>query len=163
MWENVDMKIRLATANDIDTLIKVRFDYFLTENWELTPEKKTLIYSQLKQYFTSHLNLDFFAAFAEDASGEIASAAFLAISEKPANLSFPTGKTGTILNVLTYPQYRRMGFATKVLVLLIKKAKSQNLSFIELSATDQGKPLYEKIGFQQSTASHYTEMKLKLL
>lgn len=157
------MIFRMATADDIDSLITVRFDYFKAENWEVTDEKKVLIQSQLQRYYPAHLNLDFFAGLAVDNACGIASVAFLAISEKPANLSFPTGRTGTILNVLTYPQYRNMGYATEVLKLNIAEAKRQELSFIELSASEMGKPLYKKLGFQELKPLHFTEMRLALL
>lgn len=159
------MNIRMAMINDVVTLIKVRFDYFTAEKWEMTDDQRVSISSQLQQYYSKHLNLDFFAALVEDDSGNVISTAFLAISEVPANLlSFPTGRTGTILNVLTYPGYRRMGYATNALNLLIDEAKRQNLSYIELSASELGKPLYEKLGFKEPQPSaHFTKMKLSLL
>ena len=130
------MNTRMATYSDIDTLIKVRFDYFAAEQWELSNDNRDLISSQLQQFYSKHLNLDFFAAFVEDDTGNVVSTAFLEIFEKPANLLWPTGKTGMILNVLTYPEYRRMGHATNTMNLLIEKAKQQNLSYVELSASD---------------------------
>lgn len=156
------MNVKMANHNDIDTLIKVRFDYFAAENWELTNEKRHLIRSQLQQYCPKHLNHDFFAAFIKDEDGNVLSVAFIVILEKPANLSFPTGKTGMILNVLTYPKFRGKGYATQVLNLLIDKAKEEDVSFIELSASELGKPLYEKLGFKK-LESHFTEMRLSLL
>jgi predicted GNAT family acetyltransferase len=153
----------MATYEDINTLIKLRFDYFAAEKWELTNDKRNLISSQLHQYYSKHLNLDFFAAFVEDDSKNIVSTAFLVIFEKPANLSWPTGKTGMILNVLTHPEYRKKGYATDTMNLLIEEAKQQNLSYIELSASELGKSLYKKLGFQELGSSHFTEMKMSLL
>jgi ribosomal protein S18 acetylase RimI-like enzyme len=157
------MIVRFASINDISTLIRVRFDYFDTEGWILADDKMAMIRAQLQQYYQEHLNRDFFAAFAENNEKAIASVAFLVISENPANLSWPTGKTGMMLNVLTYPEFRRKGYATQVLKLLIDKAKEKNLSFIELSASELGKSLYKKLGFRIIEASHFTEMKLPLL
>lgn len=158
------MNIRMATIDDVATLIKVRFDYFAAEKWELTNDERVSISSQLQQYYSKHLNLDFFAAFVEDDIRNIVSTAFLVIFEKPANLSWPTGKTGMILNVLTYPGYRKMGYATNTMNLLIEEAKKQDLSYIELSASDSGKPLYKKLGFQElESSTHFTEMKISLL
>lgn len=161
--EVTTMNVRMATLNDADALVKVRFDYFAAEKCEITNDKKVLISSQLQQYFLKHLNFDFFAAFVEDDSGYIVSTAFLVISEKPANLSWPTGKTGMILNVLTYPEYRRMGYATSTMDVLIKEAKRQNLSYIELSASASGKQLYDMLGFQELESTHFTEMKMFLI
>lgn len=156
------MIIRFATASDINALIQIRFDYFSAEGWTLTDGKMAMIRSQLRQYYKEHLNRDFFAALAENDDKSVVSVAFLVTSEKPANLSFPTGKTGLMLNVFTYPTFRRKGYATQILNLLIDKAKEVNLSFIELSASELGKPLYEKLGFKKSE-SHFTEMKLPII
>jgi len=114
-------------------------------------------------YYSKHLNLDFFAAFAEDDKGGVISTAFLAIYEKPANLSWPTGKTGLILNVMTYPEHRRMGYAINVLNFLINGAKKHELSYIELSASGMGLPLYKKLGFKEREYSRFTDMRLSLI
>lgn len=157
------MNARMANHNDVDKLIKARFDYFATEKWEVTNDMRDGICSQLQQYYTKHLNVDFFAALMETDSGIIVSTAFLVIFEKPANLSWPTGKTGMILNVLTYPEYRKMGYATNTMNMLIEEAKKQDLSYIELSASDLGKQVYKNLGFQENKTSNFTEMKMSLL
>lgn len=153
----------MASLDDIDNLVKVRFDYFAAEKWEVSPERHEIIENSLRQYYLKYLNTDFYVAFVE-VDSEIASVAFLAISNKPANLSYPTGRIGTIFNVLTYPKYRKRGYATCTMNLLLAEAKKQNLSYIELSASEVGKSLYQKLGFKESISSaHFTNMKLSLL
>ena len=157
----MSIKIRLASVDDIENLIKVRFDYFDIEKWEVSAIQHIEIENSLREYFTKYLNTDFFAAFVE-VEDKIASVAFLSISYKPANLSFPTGKTGTIFNVLTYPKYRKNGYATTIMNFLLDIAKTKNLSYVDLTATKLGKPIYEKLGFTEEE-SKYTKMKLSLL
>ena len=157
----MSIKIRLASVDDIENLIKVRFDYFDIEKWEVSDIQHIEIENSLREYFTKYLNTDFFAAFVE-VEDKIASVAFLSISYKPANLSFPTGKTGTIFNVLTYPKYRKNGYATTIMNFLLDIAKTKNLSYVDLTATKLGKPIYEKLGFTEEE-SKYTKMKLSLL
>ena len=153
----------MASLNDIDTLVKVRFDYFAAENLEVSTEQHRIIENNLRQYYSKYLNTDFYAAFVE-IDNEIVSVAFLAVSNKPANLSFPTGKTGTIFNVLTYPEYRNRGYATSIMKLLLDEAKKQDLSYVDLSSSESGKSLYQKLGFKESKPSaHFTNMKLSLL
>ncbi len=157
------MMIRMAAKDDIEHLIQFRFDYFATENWQITGEARMQMESRLRQYYSQHLNRDFFAALAEADGGEIVSTAFLVIVEKPANLSFPTGKTGLLLNVLTKAKHRGKGYATGTITALIERAKRLEVSYIELSASEMGKPLYEKLGFQEKTSSHFKPMQLSLL
>jgi len=152
----------MADQNDLELLIKLRFDYFAAEDQIFTPEEKASLTANLTSYIQRHINIDFYAAFAE-VDGQIASTAYLATSEKPANTTWPTGKIGTILNVLTYPEHRKKGYATACLNALIDLAKRENLSYLELSASEMGQPVYEKLGFKVPTPSHFTPMRLSLL
>jgi len=153
--------VRKATIADMETLIKLRLDYLATDKGSLTEEEEKVIRSQLLEYFKKNIGQNCVAVFAEE-NGKVISTAFLAISEKPANPSFITGKTGTLLNVLTYPEYRRRGYATKVISEIIDESRRLGLSYIELSATEDGKPVYEKLGFIERK-SKYTEMVMRLV
>ena len=155
------INVRFAGPGDIEKLIKVRFDFFDAVKRESTAELHFVIESNLRQYYIKHLNNDCFAAVVEE-DGAIASVALLTVFEKPANSSWPTGKTGTVLNVLTYPEHRKKGYAGAAVTALIEEAKRQNLSFVELAASDEGKPLYEELGFATTKPSGNTEMKLCL-
>lgn len=155
-----DFVLREADINDISLLVELRFAYLREDRGSLTAEEETALYKVLPDYFARNLGTMFFAYLIE-IDGKAVSTAYLAVSEKPANPAFITGKIGTILNVYTHPAYRRKGYATMVLKKLIDRAREQNLSKIELSATADGKPVYEKIGFTEKN-SHYTEMQLRL-
>jgi N-acetylglutamate synthase-like GNAT family acetyltransferase len=49
--------------------------------------------------------------------------------------------------VLTRPEYRRKGLARQLMEDLISSAKRRGISTIKLDATDEGRPLYESLGF----------------
>ncbi len=155
------MQIRKANVDDIDTLIKIRLDYLVADRGSLTLEEEAAVRAQLTKYFPEHINRDFIAILAE-IDHQVVSAVFLAIAEKPANPDFITGRTGTLLNVLTYPEYRRRGIATRIIGEIIGEAQKLKLSSIDLSATPDGKSLYEKLGFIEPR-SKYTTMKLQLI
>lgn len=50
--------------------------------------------------------------------------------------------------VLTDSNYRRRGFARKLLQHTIDRADELRVESLKLDATDQGRPLYEKLGFR---------------
>ncbi len=83
----------------------------------------------------------------------------MAINEKPANNNFTNGKIGTLLNVYTYPEYRKNGLSTNIMKIIIEEAKKQNVSEIELIATNDGEKVYKKFGFKEPEMKY---MKLKL-
>lgn len=153
------MTIRKATIEDLNQLITLRLDYLRMDHGELTAEQEAGIRQQLSTYLPRHFAAGDFIAMMAEENGRIVSSAFLVVVEKPANPSFPTGRTGTIQNVLTYPEHRRQGYAFKVLTALIEQAKNIGVSQLDLMATDVGRPLYEKLGF---TVPHYTSMRLRL-
>lgn len=147
---------RFAAQEDVDTLICLRFAYLEEDQGTLDPGARSILRQQLSSYFPRALGSTLVAVLAMD--GPLAvSTACLVITEKPANLAFPTGKTGVILNVYTLPAYRRRGME-----MLIDEARHRGLSSLELSATEQGRPLYEALGFTKKKTA-YTPMKLSLL
>ena len=152
--------LREVTAQDIALLIELRLTYLRADRGFLTEEEEAALLKVLPDYFARNLGTMFFAYLVE-ADGKAVSVAYIAVAEKPANPAFITGKVGTILNVYTDPEYRRRGYATMVLKRLIDRAKELDLSKIELSATEDGRPVYEKLGFCMKE-SHYTEMQLRL-
>lgn len=153
------MEIYKATLNDLNDLIQLRVDFLKMDAGHLSEEDENAIRIQVKSYFEKHLAFGDFVATIAKVDGQIASAAFLIIQERPANLSFPTGVTATLLNVITYPEYRQKGLATRVVEAIIKEAKKKNVSSIELYSTGEGKSLYKKLGFKQPS---YEAMRLKL-
>ncbi len=153
------MIIRKVTIDDLETLIHLRFDYLAEDMDAISGKDKQLIEAQLRSYFPNHLvNQTFIGVVAEE-DAKVMCAAFLTISERPANPLFINGKTGTLLNVLTYPQYRRQGLATKVIGRIIDEAKQCGVSSIDLFATDDGKVLYKRLGFCDT---RHPAMRLKL-
>lgn len=153
------MNLRRVNVDDIELLIKLRIDYLTEDSGNILPSEKEKIKEQLHHYFPKHISDDTFIGVIAENDNEVMCVAYLAISEKPANLSFITGKTGTLLNVLTYPKYRKQGIATKVIRKILDEAKLCGVSHIDLSATSDGKLLYEKIGFRKSK---YTAMRIQL-
>ncbi len=160
MGENSTV-FRLAGKEDIETLIRLRLAYLHTDYQALTIADEEVLRGQLAQYYPAHLGSDCLAAMAVE-GGQTASVAMLVIFERPANPSFPTGKTATLYNVFTHPEYRRKGYAERTVLLLIHEARRAGVSYIDLMASDEGRPLYEKLGFG-TFSSDYTAMKLGLV
>lgn len=155
------MELRLATTKDLETLTRLRLAYLRTDYAALSSQQEQQIAAQLEEYFPGHLGRDCFIYLAEEQGAAIA-CAFLIVSEKPANPSFPTGKIGTLMNVYTLPAHRRKGYASALAERAIADSKQMGLSYLELKATKDGLPLYQKLGFLQE-ASEYTPMRLTLI
>jgi GNAT superfamily N-acetyltransferase len=66
-------------------------------------------------------------------------------------------RRATILNVYTYPDYRRRGIARLLMQTMIAWCKHENFAGVTLHASDDGRHLYESLGFESSN-----EMRLAL-
>ncbi|MDE5772100.1 MAG: GNAT family N-acetyltransferase, partial [Ruminococcus sp.] len=120
-------------------------------------DKIVYISDNLHTYLCNHLNNDLFVFVCRDVD-KIVSCCFLCISEKPSNPTFINGRTGTVLNVYTKPEYRRKGIAGKLIKMLLSEAANLNVDFVELKATDSGYDLYKSLGFED-VVSKYHNMK----
>ena len=149
--------VKKADLSDIDELVRLRIDYLTEDYGSLTDIQIEKIRNQLPEYFKNHLNKDLFVYIMK--SEKIISCCFLLVSEKPANPSFIHGKTGTVMNVYTLPEYRRKGIAGNIMKFLIADAEKMGLDFIELKSTDDGYNLYKSIGFKE-VFSKYRNMKI---
>lgn len=153
--------LRKAVQTDIPELCRLRMEYLTEDLGEMSAEMYAQIEAQLHTYFAAHLGKDCVVFTAALPDGTLAANAILYCMEKPANPFFPNGKDGTVLGVYTMPQYRGNGLATGMMRLLIEEGKARGLSRIALSATADGRPIYERLGFTLAQ-SHYVSMVLTL-
>jgi GNAT superfamily N-acetyltransferase len=66
-------------------------------------------------------------------------------------------RRATILNVYTNAEYRRRGLARKIMQTIIHWCKREGFARVTLHASEDGRHLYESLGFESSN-----EMRLKL-
>ena len=149
-----------ATKKDIDALTELRISYLQEDLGVISDENLELMQATLPSYYEKHLNKDLIVYVTRDEM-DIVSCAFLLIVEKPMSPSFITGKTGTVLNVYTKPDYRKKGYAKKLITTMLEDAKAEGLSIIELKATEDGYSLYKSVGFEDVVAK-YRNMKIVL-
>ncbi len=142
------MKIFFASEPEIEELTDLRMFYFETECYKLDENQFEEIRKQNIDYLKDHLNGSGYVAAASE-NGRIIAAAYLTIIHKAANLHFPTGCYGEVYGVYTLPEFRRQGISTKLMNLVMDKCREENCSFVQLGATQEGFPVYKKLGFYE--------------
>lgn len=149
-----------ATSKDISMLTDLRVAYLQEDLGSITDDDLCAIKSSLPGYYEKHLNDDLLVYVARD-KADIVSCAFLLRVEKPMSPSFLTGKTGTVLNVYTKPEYRGRGCAKNLMTMMLEDAAAGGVSVIELKSTEDGYALYKTVGFEDVKAK-YHNMKIVL-
>ncbi len=151
-----NLTFRMAEIEDVDNLVKLRLKYVNADYGEIDSETEAILRAQLNEYFPARLNKDIFGFLCFDGDKAV-SMVLLYIMDKPAFVTTPSGRSGTLLSVVTLPEYRKRGIAGKLVKMALEKAKRLGADFVELQATADGAPLYKKIGFKDKE-SHYTPM-----
>lgn len=152
------MIVDKASEKQIDALVELRIAYLQEDLGTISGEDLHCLKEALPQYFGKHLNRDLFVYIAREAE-EILACAFLLVVEKPMSPAFITGKTGTVLNVYTKPEHRKKGYAKQLLNALLEDAKEQELSVVELKATEDGYHLYKSVGFEDVVSKYHNMRK----
>ena len=150
----------MACKEDISELIRLRIAYMIDDFGSISEYERTCMEEQLPGYFDRRLGKELIA-FVARAEGRLVAAAYLLIIEKPANPFLPNGLDGEVLSVFTENEYRGQGICTQLMKNMIEYAKEKRLCRIDLIATEEGYPVYKKVGFEDKTQK-YLDMRLKL-
>ena len=153
------MHIYEAALEDLDKLIQIRIDFLRGHGDSMSTDMENTLRTQLTAYIPKHLNRDLFI-FAVKEDESIIATVFLSLVETIPNSVYPNGRTGVVHNVYTCPAYRKTGLATALLQEMLNKARPLDINSIDLIATEDGRPLYEKSGFQ---SIKNTYMRLSLI
>lgn len=142
-------KIRLATLDDIDALVRLRL-VFLEEVGNLSVDTD---WRELGEAFGEYLRRkmptgEFLAFIAESVeTGEIVATSGLTFFERPPNGTNPAGLEAYLSNMYTVSDWRGKGLGTALVAAIVDYVKETPARRIWLHATEQGKPVYEKAGF----------------
>lgn len=151
------MVVENANIDDVNLLTELRLEYLKEDHGKLSESDIEIIRRDLPNYFKKNLNQNIFCYLIREKE-EIAACAFLLLVEKPMSPAFITGRTGTVLNVYTKPQYRHKGYARGIMNKILSDAVEKNLSVVELKSTENGYRLYQSVGFVDEV-SKYQSMK----
>jgi ribosomal protein S18 acetylase RimI-like enzyme len=155
-----DIIFRKLNKNDKELFVNLRIQFLMDCFDVINESEKIQIKNNLNLYFDEHINKNDFIGMIAVYNGNIVSTAYLIILDYPANPNLISGKAGTLLNVYTFPEYRRKGIVKKLLEEIIKEAKLIGINSIDLKATEDGYNLYKKIGFKDD--DNYKGMILKM-
>ena len=142
------INIRIATTDDIEAMMSSRMEMLKVVN-DLPADyvHSEEMVRESRDYF---LHGDHMTVLALDGDAVIGCASMSFIRIMP-TFAHPTGKRAHLMNVYTRSEYRRRGIARQMVGLLIDEAWKAGATEISLDATASGRPLYESMGFTDST------------
>ncbi len=157
--------IRLATADDIATISHHRAQMFV-DMGTLPPPLTSHLEQATRRYLESALPTGEYVgwlAAPRDAPEQVIAGAGIQhrrilprVVETPAGPQVMDGREAIVINVYTVPSWRRRGVARALMARLIDDVRAMPVQRLVLHASDEGRPLYEAIGFAATNEMRYT-------
>lgn len=154
--ETRDITIRVASLADIPEILRQRRAMYEDMNYQDAPSLEAMAKLTADYLAKAMAEGSFRAWLACDRAHAVAGGAVI-ISPWPAHPYDLECRRATILNVYTNPTHRRRGLARKLMQTMIAWCKREGFARVTLHASDDGRHLYESLGFEASN-----EMRLKL-
>jgi GNAT superfamily N-acetyltransferase len=140
--------IRAATIADIPILLRHRRLMW----WDMGRRNEAaldLMERAAREYFLRAVPDGSYHGFlALKAEGEIIGGGGIVISPWPGVLGQRAPKRAMILNLYVERDHRRRGVARELMKAMIVWCRDNGFSSVALHASDEGRPLYERLGFK---------------
>lgn len=138
---------RLADITDADVLAKIRSIFLAEANDVKSKQEQEETEIANKEYFRKALADESFVSWVALDKEKIVATSGLCFYIVPPSVKCPDGKTAYIMNMFTFPEYRKQGIGMELLKRIVDEAKKRGYKKVTLAATEMGKPLYLKYGF----------------
>ena len=142
------IEYRIATKTDMKLLMESRLEMLRVVN-NMTEQDcfSDELVNQSRKYFEEGDQTTVLALH----EGKVIGCASISYIWIMPTFSHPGGKRAHLMNVYTNRAYRRQGIAQKMVGMLLEEARSKGVTEVSLDATESGRPLYERLGFKNSS------------
>jgi GNAT superfamily N-acetyltransferase len=159
MPDTEDFIIRAAKPGDSGIIAQHRAAMF-QDMGQVSAEEYELLRKASEPWVAALLaNHQYVGWLVEDGPTVVAGGGILLREQFPVPGCYKTGRWAHIVNVYTEPGYRRRGLARKLMAIMLEWCSAQEMDQVTLTASDEGKPLYESLGFKQTSEMRLPKFK----
>lgn len=143
-------RLRPVAPDDLDLVCRHRYEMFKASG--RGDEILVPMTEHFRVWLCRHLaDESYFGWIVEEDGRPVAGLGMMAI-DWPPHPSHPTqDKRGYVLNVFVEPEWRGKGLARELMRTATDEARRRGLRHLVLHATRQGRPLYDKLGWAQTS------------
>jgi len=143
---------REATLDDIPVLVRQRRLMWVEVTNAKDEKALDAMDEAYKKYITKTLPAGTFKAWLiQTKNGRIIAGGGLAVYEQPPRPQDDTLRYVYVHSIYTEPEYRRRGFARKILNKIVQYCRENEFKTLTLHAVEASRPLYESVGFKPTT------------
>ncbi len=137
--------LREATTADIDILVRHRRSMW--RDMGRDPQLLTPMETPARVYFRAAVPDGSYRGWLAESDRKIVGGAGVVVSPWPGILGSRLAQRAMILNMYVEPDYRRRGIARALMETMIAWCQAAGFSSVGLHASEEGRPLYEALGF----------------
>ena len=142
--------VRQVDIDDLDLVCRHRHEMFKVSGRR--DEDVAPMTESFRPWLESHLHSGaYFGWIVMDGAKPIAGIGMMVIDWPPHPLHPQQDRRGYILNVFVEPEYRGCGVARRLMDIARHDAIRRGLQYLVLHSTKMGRPLYEKLGWRQTS------------
>ncbi len=145
------LNLRQANLQDLEVLVQMRLE-ILREVGDIKADIDTATLAEAtRKYFVKKMPQGEFLAWVAEVDSQIVATSGLVFLQRPPYNGNLLGLEAYVMNVYTIPAWRGQGIATALLKEIISFVKASEAKRLWLHATEDGKRIYEKLGFVSTT------------
>jgi GNAT superfamily N-acetyltransferase len=142
-----DYKIRLATSSDASIIARHRALMFF-DMGVVSREDREEIFTATAPWTAHLLSRGEYVGWLAEEDGDVLAGGGIYLRELPPSPGcLKVGRWGHIANVYTVPAHRRRGIARYLMGEILQWCTDHSIDLVTLAASDDGRPLYESLGF----------------
>jgi len=140
------IEIKKAAEENIPDLVDIRIKFMCEVNSTINYDPK--LPESLYKYMKETMPKDEFITWIAVDRDKIVGTSAICFYNLPPTSNNVSGKTAYIMNVYTLEEYRHRGIAYSLFEKVLNEARKKDCGIVYLNATEGGRPLYEKFGFE---------------
>ena len=149
--------IRAATPRDLELVLHQRRRMFEDMGYTDRQALDTMLAAATPLIERGLADGTYRGWLAEATGGRVVAGGGVIILEFQPHPLDPRPQRAWVVNMFTEPEHRRQGLARRLMQTIVEWCRADGMSYLYLHASDEGRPLYESLGFKANN-----EMRLKL-
>lgn len=143
-------RVRFATLADTDALVRHRIAMFTEMG---VPLDAAVLDTAFRAWLADVMPVGTYRAWlVEGPDGEVVSGGGITILPWPPGPRYVGDTLAFVYNVYTEPPHRRRGLARLIMDTIHAWCRDQGITSMALNASQDGKPLYEAMGYAESSS-----------
>jgi ribosomal protein S18 acetylase RimI-like enzyme len=147
MPDHASVRIREAAFDDLELLFAARRHMFADMGVSISTDDLETIEDALRAFVRENRHAGPIGFIAEDDAGELVGAVSISHEVTQPTLHDLTGRQAYLYGMWVRPASRRRGVARSLVSTAVAAARAAGAGSVSLVASDEGRKLYESLGF----------------